>query len=1062
MTRRHMIWTRLILADAVLAFLLSGTLGDLRAEPQQKADAVDEMVLFQKEHGPKRGYHNLLIEGQEHGDFIFEAELRCLPGVTHCGLVFRYQDAANFYRLVFRPTNQDFRVEKVVDSKSDYATTGHVRFPLRNNRWYRVRLVARGSEIEVWIDGQRKFRRDGFSEIPRGRAGVTAVDQASPEFDGLRITSADAGKVLFEDDFDDGHLDGWDVAGADDVRGEWSVRTKVERHEFHEDFVEHFTYQAVKTLGRTHDLLDFPGIMKLRNGELLSVFIEEQQHGTPPWAAQPASGKLWMTRSADWGRSWSEPTPFLDTPLDDRHCYTLQLADGDLLTFWWVQTVAFGGHGVFNFMSRSDDGGKTWDDPVRVRSGKPARTGRPVPGIRGGFSLTVPPTEFADGTLVMPVHCLSSVDRALPEIGILRSHDDGRTWGDYSTIAYDPEGRISFVEPAVVRLRSGKWIAVTRTEIPIYPDRTHPYKLGPTMFCRSMDEGRTWTKPRKLALDFTWQGSTAPFLLQTDSGVVVFAVNTGIALSYDDGEIWEAQTINCGYYPNLLEIAPNTIATLAAGMQGRVFSLTKPAEGTLPPDDRPAPRKAQLEEPDRKPARSIMFPENKSVNWEDCQFLGMFRAIRVREPRDRRKSPFLAQPNWPLLAVARATVDGDNAIVGVVRNRQRQWSGPIVLAKSDGNHGDPVLAQASDGTLFCAFPAGEPAATQMLTTGSGDGGRTWSPPTRMELKDAPSHGFFITSAMVEESDGAWLAAGLSGANLAHASVGVMRSQDDGKTWQRIADCPELESETERLVEPSLAVARDGRWIVLARQVDKTGAGFDLAVTISSDRGRSWSAPRKTGMKGTQPEIVELLDSLFIVMAEADDGRLSAAFAWDELLHFQVIPLACGYCVRTGSARKHLARGSGVDVAGEYNSLEQVPLSPEEVHEALAAATRCLSAEGGEFEFKGHWNKPDAAFVSSDQRASVEVEFVGQTAVLAHDRGPQGRLVRVTIDGREYPPVDMSGKAKTSVRTCLATGLEDGQHKLRLWPLLAWRQGAMFVRGLEVADGIAPTATLRTK
>ncbi|MBL7044172.1 MAG: hypothetical protein ISR77_36420, partial [Pirellulaceae bacterium] len=182
----------------------------------------------------------------------------------------------------------------------------------------------------------------------------------------------------------------------------------------------------------------------------------------------------------------------------------------------------------------------------------------------------------------------------------------------------------------------------------------------------------------------------------------------------------------------------------------------------------------------------------------------------------------------------------------------------------------------------------------------------------------------------------------------------------------------------------------------------------------------------------------------------------------ELLHFQVIPLACGYCVRTGSTREYLARGSGVDVAGEYNNLEQVPPSPGEVHEALGTATRRLSAQDSEFEFKGDWNKPDATFVSSDQRASVEVEFVGQTAVLVHDRGPQGRLVRVTIDGREYPPVDMSGKAETSVRTCLAAGLEDGPHKLRLWPLLAWRQGTMFVRGLEVADGIAPTATLRAK
>jgi len=543
---------RLIFRSAVV--LLAGGFFFLAlawANGQQEETGRDEIrsqgdfVLFQKEHGPERGYHKLLIEGREFGDFVFEADLRNLPGVSHYGLVFRYRDERNLYRLVLRPTTEDFRVEKVIDGQSDYATTGHVRFPLRANRWYRVRLVGRGPHVEVWIDGKRKFSRDGFSELTCGQAGVTNFDRVSAEFDSARISSADGKKVLFEDDFDSGRLDSWAVVGPEGVRGEWGLQPKIERKELREDFVEHYIYRAVTSLGRTHDLLDFPGIMKLQSGELLSIFIEEHQHGTPPWAIQPASGKLWMTRSTDLGRSWSKPTPFLDTPLDDRHCYTLQLSGGDLLAFWWVQTVGFGIPGVFNFVSRSTDGGATWEDPARVRSGKPARPNKL--GIRGGLSLTVPPSELPDGTLVMPVHCLSSVDRALPEIGLLRSRDGGRTWGDYSTIAYDPEDRISFVEPAVARLRSGKWIAVTRTEVPIHAGRTHPYKLGPTLHCTSTDEGRTWSKPERLPLSFTWQGSTAPFLLQTNSGVVVFAVNTGTAFSYDDGKTWEPQAINCGY-----------------------------------------------------------------------------------------------------------------------------------------------------------------------------------------------------------------------------------------------------------------------------------------------------------------------------------------------------------------------------------------------------------------------------------------------------------------------------------------------------------------------------------
>ena len=109
-----------------------------------------------------------------------------------------------------------------------------------------------------------------------------------------------------------------------------------------------------------------------------------------------------------------------------------------------------------NFVSRSMDGGATWEDPVRVRSGKPARANKL--GIKGGYSLTVPPTELPDGTLVMPVHCLSSVDRALPEIGLLRSRDSGRTWCAFVAASGLPSRapKSRYIPAALTRTQSGR------------------------------------------------------------------------------------------------------------------------------------------------------------------------------------------------------------------------------------------------------------------------------------------------------------------------------------------------------------------------------------------------------------------------------------------------------------------------------------------------------------------------------------------------------------------------------------------------------------------------------
>lgn len=1012
-----------------------------------------ELVLCQKQHGPERGYNSLLIEEREFDDIVFEADVRSLPGVTHYGLVFRYQDEENFYRLVVRPASDDFRVEKVISGQSDYASTGHVAYPMRANRWYDVRLACRGDRVEVWIDEERVFQRSGFGELDAGRVGVTNFDPVGAEFDSVRIRSADGKEVLFQDDFNSGKLDDWTTVGPDNVRGQWGSRPKIERKQLREDFVERYSYAAVKSLGRTHDLLDFPSIMKLKSGELLSIFIEEYQHGTPPWAAQPASGKLWMMRSTDFGRSWSNPTPFLDTPLDDRHCYTLQLSSGDLLAFWWVQTRAFGTWGILNFVSRSTDGGMTWTDPRRVRSGKPGLSD-PLK-ITGGFSLTVPPSELPDGTIVMPIHCQNTADRPLPEIGLLRSHDGGRTWDDYNTIAYHPEGSVSYVEPAVVRVDENRWIAVMRTEVPVNPGQTHPYKLGPTMTCSSRDGGRTWSEPERLPLSFTWQASTAPFLLKTESDVVVFAVNTGLAFSYDGGETWEPQALKCGYYPNLLEITPNTIATLAAGMEGKAFSLTRPTEGESPPGGVRTRPELGHRTPKSGPTAAA---EDRSVAGQlapdQVKPLGMFRAVRVRAPRDPQLSPLLAQPDWPILAVARAATGDGQAIIGVIRDVEGTWSSPRAIASGMAIEGDPLLAQGANGTLRCMFAAQSAGTTTMMITASRDGGRKWSPPAEIRLLDSKQGELLMTSPPVEDADGAWLVAGTRRVESGEDQLGIFRSHDAAESWQCVAQCPQAGNAKTRLVEASLAVTRDGRWVVLARQVDGNQKGNQLALTVSSDRGSSWSEPRAVNLKGTKPEIVELFDSLFIALADGGEQRMNATYAWDGLDHFQVSPLACGYCVRVGG-RTYLARGAGADLSGNYNNLHQVPLSSEEVSHGLAQATRRLPVGGDAFTFKGEWERTeeeasDSVFVSTDPRALAEVAFNGRVAVLVHDRMPAGRLVRVVIDGHEYPPVDMSGKRETDARTCLAVGLSPGPHTLVLRPLLAWRPGTMSVRALEVS------------
>ncbi|MFC1596802.1 sialidase family protein, partial [Planctomycetota bacterium] len=425
-----------------------------------------------------------------------------------------------------------------------------------------------------------------------------------------------------------------------------------------------------------------------------------------------------------------------------------------------------------------------------------------------------------------------------------------------------------------------------------------------------------------------------------------------------------------------------------------------------------------------------------------------------RRPRDWRTSPLVAQPPLPLLAVARATVDGADAVLAVFRDPDGKSSSLKLLAKAPGLSGDPVVFQACSGTVACMFPVTSDGACTTMAATSHDGGATWTQPARITV-EGHSGGFRITSPPVEEADGSWLVSALVDADGGQPRLGIFESADEGATWRLAAECPPLPDDPKRLADPSLAVARDGPWAVAARQVEADGEGREITVIVSADRGKSWTRPRPIGLEGICPEIVELLEGLFLVVAEDDTKSLQTAFSWDELEHFIARPLACGYCLRLGG-QKHLARGSGVDLAGRYHDLAQAPPEDDEIEAARARAKVRIPASDEAFRFKGAWERVeretgDVACTSIDSAASVELGFHGSVVFLIHNTSDDGRLVGVKIDGQEHPPVDMKGSERVDVKTCLATDLAPGPHKLTLWPLLRWRTGAMTIRGVDVAS-----------
>ncbi len=248
-----------------------------------------------------------------------------------------------------------------------------------------------------------------------------------------------------------------------------------------------------RTVARSNDAdyYAFPSICRLASGELLCVFYKGTGHISP-------DGKVAMVRSTDEGKTWSSPEIVADTPMDDRDPSITQTKSGRVIInffqYDYQGRAAERGKRTWPrvFTTVSDDGGKTFAQP------KP---------LGEGWTWSATSDEIVqpkDGTLLLPIYGRKlgdKVDRA----SVAFSKDNGETWSDAVTIAYDPNGRIDFQEPALVQLPSGElWCSLRTTNVGY-----HAYE------CRSTDGGMTWSKP----IDTLLHGHAAG-LLYHSSGVV--------------------------------------------------------------------------------------------------------------------------------------------------------------------------------------------------------------------------------------------------------------------------------------------------------------------------------------------------------------------------------------------------------------------------------------------------------------------------------------------------------------------------------------------------------------
>jgi len=452
--------------------------------------------------------------GRAYTDFEAEFEFRWDSDWTNAGFLFRARDARHYYMVHFPVVNQQSRAEHFWAMISKVDESGFVEVLNREmihgvsstpTLWHEVRLAVAGNEIRVWVDGRPLSVVTDDTYPDPGYVGLGTYESIygggpKSSFRNLRIRGEEA------------HASPWDPS-VQPVKN-WFVVT-------------------------TATGTGCGNIVQAPNGDLLV----------------PAAGGL--VRSADNGRTWSDPEPLPEGISGLLH----RTADGRL-DMHNIQSES-----PFEIVrATSQDNGRTWSEPEV--------TGEIIfPDEKACANLYLTRLlELGDGSLLLFAYGQTQWDMKtiegrqysiLPTPGMigmcLRSRDGGQSWSAPANLdgpPYYDEG-IGLMnakdlrnEISAAQTQDGRIITLSRCE------------QSPFMWeSWSEDGGQTWTPMARGP--FPMYGCSNSMISTTSGALIIGGRFPGMAvqLSHDDGMTWQCYRIDTVDWANgaMYEVEPDVV-----------------------------------------------------------------------------------------------------------------------------------------------------------------------------------------------------------------------------------------------------------------------------------------------------------------------------------------------------------------------------------------------------------------------------------------------------------------------------------------------------------------------
>lgn len=452
-------------------------------------------------------------KGQAFEDMVVEFDYNANyreNGTGDAGLIFRAVDSNHFYFLHFPWGAQQLRAKHYWAALAKVEGGSYIRniqmnyvpgIPSEIDRWFHVRLEAKGPRMQVWVDGRR------------------ALDVTDKTFNSGFAGLAGYGMYYFRNIH---------IIGSTARAPKWNGDAPIPRHTF-----------TVPGLSSN----EMPSACIAPNGDILLAV------GTK------------ISRSKDKGRTWSEAVDvgIPDVVLSDYGASLFRTSKGKLMIMH-LSVPTPGAKANVNIYE-SKDNGLTWSAPTaaEVADGWPAAPAKP--GTYGPMVETADGTllRFLLAGEQRPpgfdsIHTWGSYHA---KAYVVRSTDEGKSWSApieidqpyaYNTPRGSVPGSLDLTEPTGVAI-GNKVTVVIR---PIF---------SPQMWqCWSNDAGATWDS----GVRTTFPGY-AQSMVRTKSGVILVAhrypgysvnVSRDNGLNWDDGTLidWPAWAMG-----TLTEVEPDTI-----------------------------------------------------------------------------------------------------------------------------------------------------------------------------------------------------------------------------------------------------------------------------------------------------------------------------------------------------------------------------------------------------------------------------------------------------------------------------------------------------------------------